>query len=181
MDRTEARWLVCGECGDQTAVCRRCDRGQRYCTKRCRQDARRDTTRRARAKHRRSEEGRLDHRDAERRRRAVRRIARVADPRSKNLPEQAQAPSAQAEVRSDARDPAQAHGWQNTDGNSGAFMGAHLVLAPSVARRACAVANTVADAAGLHCLACGRPVVLARVLVRSSCRSSRAPPFDPFQ
>ena len=60
-------------------VCRRCDRGQRYCSERCRGKARREQRRAANRRHQRSEEGRLDHRDRQRayRRRLV--LLRVTD------------------------------------------------------------------------------------------------------
>jgi hypothetical protein len=63
-------------------VCRCCDRGQRYCSERCRQKARREQRRAANRRHQRSPEGRLDHRDRQReyRRRLVER--RVTDQRS---------------------------------------------------------------------------------------------------
>jgi hypothetical protein len=63
-------------------VCRCCDRGQRYCSERCREKARREQRRAANRRHQDSEEGRLDHRDRQReyRRRLVAR--RVTDQRS---------------------------------------------------------------------------------------------------
>lgn len=66
-------------CRSAFFVCRRCDRGQRYCGERCRQKARREQRRAANRRHQRSPEGRLDHRDRQReyRRRLVAR--RVTD------------------------------------------------------------------------------------------------------
>ena len=63
-------------------MCRSCDRGQRYCSDRCRQKARREQHRAANRRHQHSPEGRLDHRDRQReyRRRLVER--RVTDQRS---------------------------------------------------------------------------------------------------
>jgi hypothetical protein len=60
-------------------VCSRCDRGQRYCTERCRAKARREQRRAANRRHQQSPEGRLDHRDRQReyRRRLIAR--RVTD------------------------------------------------------------------------------------------------------
>jgi hypothetical protein len=58
-------------------VCRPCDRGQRYCSERCRDEARREQRRVANCRHQRSVEGRLDHRDRQReyrRRVAARRV-----------------------------------------------------------------------------------------------------------
>ena len=58
-------------------MCRSCDRGQRYCSKGCRDEARREQRRMANHRHQGSEEGRLDHRDRQReyrRRVAARRV-----------------------------------------------------------------------------------------------------------
>jgi len=59
-------------------LCRHCDRGQRYCSPRCREKSRRLQRRQANRRHQQSPEGRLDHRD---RQRAYRRRlqARVTD------------------------------------------------------------------------------------------------------
>jgi len=62
-------------CGAVFYVCRSCDRGQRYCSQRCRRKARREQRRAANRRHQSSEEGRLDHRDRQREYR--RRLARV--------------------------------------------------------------------------------------------------------
>ena len=63
-------------------LCRHCDRGQRYCSSRCREKSRRLQRREANRRHQRSPEGRLDHRD---RQRAYRRrlLARVTDQSSR--------------------------------------------------------------------------------------------------
>jgi hypothetical protein len=68
-----------GGCGWVFYVCRSCDRGQRYCSERCRDKARREQRRAANRRHQRSREGRLDHRDRQReyRRRLIAR--RVTD------------------------------------------------------------------------------------------------------
>ncbi len=59
-------------------LCAHCDRGQRYCSSRCREKSRRLQRREANRRHQQSAEGRLDHRD---RQRAYRRRskARVTD------------------------------------------------------------------------------------------------------
>lgn len=59
-------------------LCPHCDRGQRYCSSRCRDKSRRRQRREANRRHQQSVEGRLDHRD---RQRAYRRRlqARVTD------------------------------------------------------------------------------------------------------
>ena len=66
-------------CGSVFYVCRACDRGQRYCSERCREKARREQRRAANRRHQCSPEGRLDHRDRQReyRRRLV--VLRVTD------------------------------------------------------------------------------------------------------
>lgn len=65
-------------CGAVFYLCRHCDRGQRYCSSRCREKSRRHQRREANRRHQHSPEGRLDHRD---RQRAYRRRlnARVTD------------------------------------------------------------------------------------------------------
>lgn len=47
-------------------LCRRCDRGQRYCSLRCREKALRRQRREANRRHQQSPEGRADHRDRQR-------------------------------------------------------------------------------------------------------------------
>lgn len=66
MDDVPLRQRVCRTCGTQFAICRSCDRGHAYCAPRCRVAARRRTITAARTRHRRSPEGRLDHRDHQR-------------------------------------------------------------------------------------------------------------------
>ena len=62
------RQRLCGNqaCGAVFYLCRRCDRGHRYCSERCRSKARREQRRAANRRHQRSPEGRLDHRDRQR-------------------------------------------------------------------------------------------------------------------
>lgn len=59
-------------------LCRSCDRGQGYCSERCREKSRRQQRRAANRRHQRSDEGRLDHRDRQREYR-VRLVRRVTD------------------------------------------------------------------------------------------------------
>ena len=66
-------------CGAVFYVCRSCDRGQRYCSERCRDKARREQRRAANRRHQRSEEGRLDHRDRQREYRQRLVLLRVTD------------------------------------------------------------------------------------------------------
>ena len=47
-------------------LCRHCDRGQRYCSSRCREKSLRRQRRQANRRHQQSPEGRLDHRDRQR-------------------------------------------------------------------------------------------------------------------
>ena len=53
-------------CGELFFLCSSCDRGQRYCSQRCREKARRQQRRAANQRHQQSREGRLDHRDRQR-------------------------------------------------------------------------------------------------------------------
>ena len=55
-----------GSCGAVFYLCRSCDRGQRYCSERCREKSRREQRREANRRHQPSDEGRLDHRDRQR-------------------------------------------------------------------------------------------------------------------
>jgi len=59
-------------------ICTHCDRGHRYCSAECREQARRRQRRSANRRHQRSPEGRLDHRD---RQQAYRCRLRQAQPR----------------------------------------------------------------------------------------------------
>jgi hypothetical protein len=72
------RLAGCPRCLRVFAICSHCDRGHVYCGRLCSEGARCDSLRRARRRHRRSPEGRLDHRDRERERRR-RLAARVGD------------------------------------------------------------------------------------------------------
>jgi hypothetical protein len=65
-------------CGAVFYLCRSCDRGQRYCSERCREKSRRQQRRTANHRHQRSAEGRLDHRDRQREYR-LRLVGRVTD------------------------------------------------------------------------------------------------------
>jgi hypothetical protein len=62
------RQRVChwSACGTIFYLCRRCDRGQRYCSPHCRQKALRLQRRQANRRHQQSPEGREDHRDRQR-------------------------------------------------------------------------------------------------------------------
>jgi len=66
-------------CGKRFWICRHCDRGQRYCSSLCRQQAYRQQRRLANRRHQQSTEGRLDHRDRQREYRRRRIAARVTD------------------------------------------------------------------------------------------------------
>lgn len=60
-------------------LCCHCDRGQRYCSPRCRQKSRRQQRREANRRHQQSPEGRLDHRDRQREYRRRQAEVRVTD------------------------------------------------------------------------------------------------------
>lgn len=77
---TTFRQRFCGwsACGRRFFICSHCYRGQRYCSDRCRVQARRQQRRSANRRHQQSAEGRLDHRDRQRAYRC-RRAAGVTD------------------------------------------------------------------------------------------------------
>jgi len=62
------RQEVCGWplCRMVFHICRSCDRGQRYCSDSCQQQARQQQRREAKRRHQQSPEGRQDHRDHQR-------------------------------------------------------------------------------------------------------------------
>ncbi len=60
------RERVCSGCQFVFYLCKRCDRGQRYCSAVCRALARTQQFRAANARHQRSAEGRQDHRERQR-------------------------------------------------------------------------------------------------------------------
>src|SRR5215469_3480617 len=60
------RQRVCRGCNAVFCICRSCDRGQRYCSRKCRVPVVREQRRRANRRHQHSVEGRLDHRDRQR-------------------------------------------------------------------------------------------------------------------
>ena len=72
------RQARCGFCLGIFSICRPCDRGQLYCSPRCRREGRAVSRRRANRRHQQTDEGRLDHRDRQRRWRDKRRIGRSA-------------------------------------------------------------------------------------------------------
>jgi len=73
------RFCLGSECRALFFLCSRCDRGQRYCSRSCRDQARRRQQRGANRRHQQSPEGRLDHRDRQRQYRHRRAQARVTD------------------------------------------------------------------------------------------------------
>jgi hypothetical protein len=60
MDRS-ARLFLCTRCRVQVVLCRRCDRGNRYCGRSCRRQARDAARREAASRYQRSRRGRLAH------------------------------------------------------------------------------------------------------------------------
>ena len=55
------RFCRASDCGALFFVCKHCDRGQRYCSQRCRQEVRRQQRRAANSRYQRTERGRLAH------------------------------------------------------------------------------------------------------------------------
>jgi len=72
------RFCFARQCRALFFLCSHCDRGQRYCSATCRDQARRQQRRCANQRHQQSPEGRLDHRDRQRQYRQ-RRQTRVTD------------------------------------------------------------------------------------------------------
>ena len=77
IDEVSCRIFLCICCRRQVLVCRRCDRGQIYCTGTCAQEARREKQRNARQRYQATPRGRAMH--AERNRRYRARVRRVTD------------------------------------------------------------------------------------------------------
>jgi hypothetical protein len=73
------RVCVGSECRAVFFLCSHCDRGQRYCSIACRDQARLHQRRCANRRHQQSAEGRLDHRDRQRQYRQRQAQARVTD------------------------------------------------------------------------------------------------------
>jgi hypothetical protein len=76
-----ARFAICANpaCARGFFICRRCDRGNRYCSAPCAAVGRAASVRAAKARHQRSEEGREDHREHARASRKRKRDLRVTD------------------------------------------------------------------------------------------------------
>ena len=85
---SDDRIFTCGACGTCTRICRRCDRGQRYCSPSCSRQARRHSVREAGRRYRRTFAGRLGN---ARRQRAYYCRSRL---REKNLMHQGSEPRA---------------------------------------------------------------------------------------
>lgn len=64
------RFFLCARCRAQVFICRRCDRGQRYCTVRCSRISRRENQREAGRRYQRTRCGRFAHAARARRHRA---------------------------------------------------------------------------------------------------------------
>ena len=69
-EATSLRFFLCARCRHQVVICRRCDRGQTYCSKACAQEARRSNQRDAGRRYQSSERGRANHAERSRRYRA---------------------------------------------------------------------------------------------------------------
>lgn len=61
MDDMVGRMFLCARCRESVVVCRRCDRGQRYCSPACSTAARQRFQREAGARYQRSDAGRAKH------------------------------------------------------------------------------------------------------------------------
>ena len=56
-----ARFFLCARCHEQVLVCRRCDRGQRYCARACSSTSRQTLQRQAAGRYQHSRTGRFKH------------------------------------------------------------------------------------------------------------------------
>ena len=65
-----ARFFLCALCRKQVVVCRRCDRGQRYCSKTCSRIRRAQLQTEAKARYANSRAGRLNNAERQRRHQA---------------------------------------------------------------------------------------------------------------
>jgi hypothetical protein len=92
-------------------ICAHCDRGHRYCSEPCRNQARRQQRRRANKRHQQSSEGQLDHRDRQREYRCRLRQTQspVTDQGSLSITSPASFDRGGAEA---VQDPAASHFWQ---------------------------------------------------------------------
>jgi hypothetical protein len=61
MIREKFRFFSCPLCDKETAICSRCDRGQRYCTKKCSQQARRESVGASGRRYQQTEKGKAKH------------------------------------------------------------------------------------------------------------------------
>lgn len=64
-----ARLFLCARCNSQVLLCRRCDRGNWYCSKSCSGAARRQAQRESRQRHANTRRGRLNNAERQRRHR----------------------------------------------------------------------------------------------------------------
>lgn len=92
-DKIVLRQRECYGCQAVFWICRRCDRGQRYCSSQCRTLALREQRRRANRRHQHSPHGRLDHRDRQRDYRKRCAQKRVTDKSSSEITKSGNMPS----------------------------------------------------------------------------------------
>jgi hypothetical protein len=78
VDMDSGRLFACARCCVQVVLCRRCDRGQIYCGRRCSDTARREFQREAGRRYQRGRPGRVRHAARSRRWRERQRVARRA-------------------------------------------------------------------------------------------------------
>ncbi|MBK9363095.1 MAG: hypothetical protein IPM99_19325 [Rubrivivax sp.] len=91
-----ARLYLCARCRVQVILCSRCDRGNRYCGRLCRRQARAEARRQAAQRYQRSRRGRMCHAQRSRRwrrRRAERDAAGHADVGEHNVTHQGSQPA----------------------------------------------------------------------------------------
>ncbi len=76
-EHADSRVFTCGKCGAEVVICRHCDRGNRYCSRKCSSAARRESLRRGGAAYQQTPRGKRKH--AERQRRYAERRRRQAE------------------------------------------------------------------------------------------------------
>ena len=168
----------CGQCLGLFAICRACYRGQVYCAPEHQERARAAQVRAAKARHRRTPEGRADNRDHNRAWRARKR-ARVRDHGSAEVaPSGSVCPPEDPPASIDDAHVIAGEGHDDAvDGDLHEQLHGPAEVGPS--RRRCGAARdagAVASSVGRRCQRCLRPGRLVTVWPRRRARRSRGHP-----
>jgi hypothetical protein len=103
------RMFSCGRCRKLVRICQRCDRGNRYCSAQCRQQAREASVRAARQRYSRTEQGRQMHAERQRAYRQ-RRQGQPSAPLSVTAPPDQPKPNAQPQPQPIRKPPSRGAG-----------------------------------------------------------------------